>query len=371
MEDVQALIFDIGSGTSKVGFAGDEAPKAHFPTVLSRPKLKKAMIGVTKEHYIGHEARSKRATCSLTYPVHSGVVTNWDYLEKIWQHCFTNELKVVPSEHPVLLSEAIMNPKSNREKMAQIMFETFTIPAMHIALESVLSLYANGTTTGVALDSGEGVTQVMPVYDGCPMKRGMSKTDVAGSELNYFLKQMLMQEGLPLETGVGLETIRDMKEKHCYVATDFDTELYKSYKDHDNQLYELPDGQVLQLGAERFKCTEALFKPEMVDKEACGVHDMISLAIANSEMDSRRDLYKNIYISGGSTLFPGFAERLKIELEQLTPAAMQIKVVAPQERKYAAWKGGSILASMPLFQHRWIAKEEYEDAGAGIVHRKC
>ncbi|XP_019053429.1 PREDICTED: actin-like [Nelumbo nucifera] len=327
-EDIQPLVCDNGTGMVKAGFAGDDAPRAVFPSIVGRPRHTGVMVGMgQKDAYVGDEAQSKRGILTLKYPIEHGIVNNWDDMEKIWHHTFYNELRVAPEEHPVLLTEAPLNPKANREKMTQIMFETFNTPAMYVAIQAVLSLYASGRTTGIVLDSGDAAER---------------------------------------------EIVRDMKEKLAYIALDYEQELETAKTSSSvEKSYELPDGQVITIGAERFRCPEVLFQPSMIGMEAAGIHETTYNSIMKCDVDIRKDLYGNIVLSGGSTMFSGIADRMSKEITALAPSSMKIKVVAPPERKYSVWIGGSILASLSTFQQMWISKGEYDESGPSIVHRKC
>mmetsp|Transcript_21925 Transcript_21925/g.37487 ORF Transcript_21925/g.37487 Transcript_21925/m.37487 type:complete len:377 (-) Transcript_21925:673-1803(-) len=367
------VVCDNGSGMVKAGFSGEDAPRSVFSSIIGRPRHTMAMLGMgQKEFYVGDEAQAKRGILSLSYPIAHGIITDWDQMEAIWRHTFDNELRVDVSSRPVMLTEAPMNPKVNREKMTSLMFEEFNVPAMYVAIQAVLSLYASGRTTGIVCDSGDGVTHTVPIFEGYSMPHAIARLDIAGRDLTTYLGRILQESGVKLTNTAELEIVRDIKEKLCYVAQDFPAELAAATSSSAvDKEYQLPDGATITVGSERFRGPEVLFDPTLVGLEAKGIHHLVHNCINKCDIDVRRELYNNIVLSGGTSMFEGLQTRLFNEVTTLGGTTVKVRVVAPPERKYLVWIGGSILSSLTTFQSMWITKEEYLETGPNIVHRKC
>merc|ERR1719428_616526 len=224
------------------------------------------------------------------------------------------------------------------------MFETFNVPAMYLAIQAVLSLYASGRTTGIVMDSGDGVSHTVPIYEGYALPHAVMRLDLAGRDLTEYMMKILTERGYSFNSTAEREIVRAGKENsNC------------------EKSYELPDGSIITIGNERFRCPEVLFQPSFIGKESSGIHEITFLSIQKCDIDLRKELYANVVLSGGTTMFPGIGERMTKELSALAPSTMKIKVIAPPERKYSVWIGGSILSSLSTFQQMWISKGEYDE----------
>ncbi|KAK9245249.1 actin family [Lipomyces tetrasporus] len=381
----QPLVLDNGTGELKAGFAGSENPTLFFPSVVGRPKHTRIMAGALEDDiFIGPAAAQHRGLLKLRYPLEHGIVTDWTDMERIWNYVYTQGLKVLSEEHPVLITEAPLNPRQNRKRTAEIFFETFNVPALFVSVQAVLALYASGRTTGLVLDAGDGVCHSVPVYEGFAVSNAVRRIDVAGRDVTQELAVLLRKHaGVAMHTSAEREIVRQIKEKMCYVALDLRKEEREARKSERRggpvatgaaasaaDEYTLPDGTVLRLGAERFRAPEVLFDPSLIGLEYPGIPDMLSECIAKVDVDLRRPLYGNIVLSGGTTLLRGFGDRLLSEMKTRAPKDTKIRIYAPPERKYSTWIGGSILAGLSTFRKMWVSVDEWHE-NPDLVHIKC
>ncbi|KYK60618.1 Actin-related protein, ARP1 class [Drechmeria coniospora] len=402
------IVLDNGSGTIRAGFAGDDLPKCYFPSWVGRPKHLRVLAGALEgDVFIGQKAATElRGLLKIRYPLEHGIVTDWDDMERIWEYVYGDGLKTLseevrrlstalalavvvvivvvvvvtlltrrptPRQHPVLLTEPPLNPRSNRDTAAQILFETFNVPALHTSIQAVLSLYASGRTTGIVLDSGDGVSHAVPVYEGFAMPSSIRRIDVAGRDVTEYLQTLLRKSGYVFHTSAEKEVVRLIKESVSYVAHDPRREErdWVGVKASESKFaeYVLPDGHRLMIGPERFRAPEILFDPEIIGLEYQGVHQIVVDAISRTDLDLRKSLYSNIVLSGGSTLTKGFGDRLLTELQKLAVKDMRIKIFAPPERKYSTWIGGSILAGLSTFRKMWVSIDDWHE-NPDIIHTK-
>nr|P53487.1 RecName: Full=Actin-related protein 2; AltName: Full=Actin-like protein 2 [Acanthamoeba castellanii]AAC46911.1 Arp2 [Acanthamoeba castellanii] len=382
----KVIVCDNGTGFVKCGFARSNFPASIFPSMVGRPILRseeKFDNVEIKDIMVGDEASKLRSMLQITYPLDNGIVRNWEDAEHVWNYTFFEKLKVDPKDCKILLTEPPMNPLANREKMVQVMFEKYGFKAAYIAIQAVLTLYAQGLLTGVVVDSGDGVTHIVPVYEGFSLPHLTRRLNVAGRDVTRYLIKLLLLRGYVFNRTADFETVRQIKEKFCYVG--YDLELEKRLALETTTLvekYTLPDGRVIPIGAERFEAPECMFNPALVDQESVGVGELVFDCINKADIDTRAEFYNHIVLSGGSTMYPGLPSRLEKEIKRLyfervakgNKVSMQkfkCRIEDPPRRKHMVFLGGAVLAEIMKDKTAfWMNKSEYEEQGPRVL-RKC
>ncbi|XP_072573464.1 actin-like protein 6B isoform X1 [Paramormyrops kingsleyae] len=418
-DEVGALVFDIGSFSTRAGYAGEDCPKADFPTSLGvqvdeegggelAGEQEKATGGRT--FYLDTNAlHVARAGVETVSPLKNGMIEDWEAFRAILDHTYCKHIKSEPSLHPVLMSEAPWNTRVKREKLTELMFEHYNIPAFFLCKTAVLTAFANGRATGLVLDSGATHTTAIPVHDGYVLQQGIVKSPLAGDFITMQCRELFQEMNIdiiPPYMIAAKEPVREgappnwtkkdklppvTKSWHTYMCNeiiqDFQASVLQvSDSPYDEQVaaqmptvhYEMPSGYTTDYGAERLRIPEGLFDPSNVKglsgNTMLGVGHVVTTSIGMCDIDIRPGLYGSVVVTGGNTLLQGFTERLNRELSQKAPPSMRLKLIASNssmERRFSPWIGGSILASLGTFQQMWISKQEYEEGGKQTVERKC
>ncbi|XP_021278805.1 actin-related protein 4 [Herrania umbratica] len=433
-DEVSAIVIDLGSHTCKAGYAGEDAPKAVFPSVVGSidqmdadddnenndSKTNNNNVDSNKPRgkrrlYVGSQALGfRRDHMEVLSPLKDGVVVDWDIVDSIWDHAFKECLLIDPKEHPMLLAEPSFNTQQQRERTAELMFEKYKVPALFLAKNAVLTSFASGRATSVVVDSGGGSTTVAPVHDGYVLQKAVSSSPIGGEFLTDCLMKSLESKGIVIKPRYSFK--RKEIQLGVFQTVDIDfpntTESYKLYSQrvivsdikecvcrapdtpYDESAYsnipmtpyELPDGQTIEIGADRFKIPDVLFNPSLaqtipgmnnfaeIAPSFRGLPQMVIESINRCDVDIRKELFGSILLAGGTASMQQLKERLEKDLLEESPQAARVKVLASgnaTERRFSVWIGGSILASLGSFQQMWFSKSEYEEHGASYIQRKC
>jgi len=359
----KAAIIDNGSYLIKAGVT-DEDAKVVFRTTIGRPKLS----GRGSDPVFGREEKSVGQPLSIKYPINHGIITDFDSMEQMWKYTLESRLCVDTSETPVVLTEPVMNPKQNREKTAQIMFETFDVPKLYLGNQGLLSLYAVGLQTGLVLDVGAGLFQTVPIYEGFRFREAWLRHDFGGNDVDQFMEELLRIRDPTLR--IKMETIRSLKEKICYVASDYEGEKKKAISSLEDR-YVFPSGEEIVLDKERFKAPECLFQPSLTGKDVIGIHSAVLESIKKCDSEIQKDLFDNIVLCGGSSKFRGLKERLEAEIRAAVPSTTKVKVITPkQDPQYLPFAGASLLTSITGGFAQFMTNDEYAEYGPSVVDLK-
>mmetsp|Transcript_56091 Transcript_56091/g.88910 ORF Transcript_56091/g.88910 Transcript_56091/m.88910 type:complete len:403 (-) Transcript_56091:205-1413(-) len=387
MDTQDVIVLDNGSGYLKVGFSGEDAPRAVLPTIVA---TKTDDEGNAEEHggmesqkksqaFFGDEALNEAwpaqsANTIVTNPVERGEIRfdqhYKDTLESLWDYTFRSVLGVEQEELPILIADPLPLGQSayqSRAWIADIMFEKFKVKSLAIFNSAVLSLFSTGRTRGLVVESGEGITQAVPVFEGYAIPHAIFKMEVAGYDITQTVMEMMVsQKGA--EHAENRKVMQDLKEKTCSIALDYNSAMKgPDTADEESKSFELPDKNIIQVGRDiRLGAPEILFGSR--DRGNQSIQKICLDAINTCDMDFQMDLIRSLVVAGGTTMLPGFAPRLKTELSSLLPGekARQIDVIVDSQRKYAAWIGGSMFASLSTFDQVAITRQEYEDGKTDV-----
>ncbi|XP_008581761.1 PREDICTED: actin-related protein T1-like [Galeopterus variegatus] len=352
--DVPAVILDNGSGVCKAGLSGELEPRHVINTVVGHPKFNMPSGRANpNKYYVGEKALHRHEALYLQYPIKRGLITDWDDMEKLWEHIFEWELGVKPCQQPVLMTEPSLNLLAIREKTAEMMFENFSVPAFYLSNHAVVALYASACVTGLVVDSGDGVTCTVPIFEGYCLHRAITQLRVAGRDITEHLTQLLFVKGCIFPGTLNKALVEDFKKNLCYVALEPEKELCKRPEEVLRE-YRLPDGKVIQLGKELYQVPEVLFAPNQLGMHNPGLSKMVFSSIMKCDRDIQKKLFAEIVLSGGTTLFPGLEERLMREVEQLAFKGTPIKITASPDRCFSAWIGASVITAVSSFKQMWV-----------------
>uniref|UniRef100_A0A8C1RS95 Actin-related protein 3 n=1 Tax=Cyprinus carpio TaxID=7962 RepID=A0A8C1RS95_CYPCA len=420
-------VIDCGTGYTKIGYAGNTEPQFIMPSCIAIRETasvgdqaqRRLMKGVDDlDFFIGDEAIDK-PNYATKWPIRHGIVEDWDLMEKFMEQVIFKYLRAEPEDHSFLMvcrlyikdlngmtlcaifslqTEPPLNTPENREYLAEIMFETFNVPGLYIAVQAVLALAASWTSrqvgertlTGIVIDSGDGVTHAIPVAEGYVIGSCIKHIPIAGRDITYFIQQLLREREIGIPPEQSLETAKAVKERYCYICPDIVKEFTKYDMDPGKWIKKYKGINAISknefqidVGYERFLGPEIFFHPEFANPDFMQpISDVVDEVIQNCPIDVRRPLYKNIVLSGGSTMFRDFGRRLQRDLKRVVdarlkmseelsggrikPKPMEVQVISHHMQRYAVWFGGSMLASTPEFIQVCHSKKDYEEYGPRI-----
>ncbi|XP_052809468.1 actin-related protein 3 isoform X2 [Mya arenaria] len=401
-----AVVIDNGTGYTKMGYAGNTEPQFIIPSAIAVKEsatvgdksVRRLGKGVEDlDFFIGDEALNA-TSYSVKWPIRHGIVDDWDLMERFWEQAIFKYLRSEPEDHYFLLTEPPLNTPENREYTAEIMFETFNVPGLYIAVQAVLALAASWTSrqvgdrtlTGTVIDSGDGVTHVIPVAEGYVIGSCIKHIPIAGRDITYFIQQLLREREVGIPPEQSLETAKAIKERFSYVCPDiakefakYDQEPTKWMKKYQGENAISKKKFDVDVGYERFLGPEIFFHPEFSNPDfTTPISEVVDTVIQQSPIDVRRGLYKNIVLSGGSTMFKDFGRKLQRDVKRVVdtrlkysedlsqgrikPKPIDVQVITHHMQRYAVWFGGSMLASTPEFYQVCHTKADYDEHGPSI-----
>ena len=354
-ETSNSLVIDTGSWLTKAGLSSDDYPRVVTPTIIGKDNT-------TNLSYYGKEALEKQSDIAIEPLLAHGRPLDWQMLENFWQFISVKELELDLPEKAVLTNHYSNTSKFIKERTIQIFFESFNVPFYYTASNSLLTLYSSGRVNGLVVDSGDQVTSIMPIYEGCPMTFGQVTVPNGGSDLTAYLASTL---------GTDTNNARDIKEKYCHISLEYEKDLAEHQKESQPEKLLLPDNREIDVKEWNIRTPEGIFNPELINRPGPGLQDLICESLSKTDFDYRKEFMSNIILSGGNTNFSSFNERIQRELSTLLPSIMKVKCYNLPDKINSVWFGGAIVSSLGTFQPLLISRNEYDEVGPSIVHRKC
>ncbi|KAL4097230.1 hypothetical protein QTP88_022036 [Uroleucon formosanum] len=419
-DEIGALVFDLGSQSFRIGYAQEDTPKAEIPAVVGvssdgtadtsmlEPGAKQSnRINENTKHFIDVNSLCvPRKGMEVVSYMKDGMIDDWDLFEKILDYSYSKCLQTESQYHPVLFTESPLNIRSKREKLVELMFEKYNVPATFLGKNAVLAAFSCGRSTGIVIDSGATHTSAIPVHDGYVIPSAIVKSPLGGDFISMQCRQFLKDNEIEVVPHYMVAQKEQVKEKekpvwtkkhtlpdvttswHNYMCKAVIQDLKHSILQvsegpYDERIisalptshFEFPNGYNQEFGNERFKIPEALFDPSAsMGGSMLGVSHIVTTSVGMCDVDVRPALYNNVIVTGGNSFLQGFPERLNRDLSARIPASMRLKLIAPNgstERRFGAWIGGSILASIGTFQQMWISHQEFKEGGKSQIDRKC
>jgi len=390
------VVLDNGSGYLKAGFSNQKTPQISIPALVGRQLLRYGEKIETKlldedapkykEIMIGDEVIPYRSLLELSYPIDEGIIRNPDDLFKLWEYALNSKLKIEdPSESKVLVTEAPLNPISNKKTICEILFEQMGVKALNIEAQAKCSLFCEGIDSGVVLDSGDGVTHCIPISQGNILRYNIERLDLAGRHITQYLIRLLQRKGYSFNSSADFEFVRYLKEKYCFISNDIerDRKLERETTFY-NSFHLLPDETRIHISDEKFEAPEILFSPYLIGLDVNGIPEMMYKSINNCPIDLRKSLYGSLILSGATTLFPGFASRLELEVKKLykegivkhnenKKSKISINVIDSPRRKYSVFIGASIIGNYyntPDSKDYWVSIDEWLECGENVLNKE-
>jgi len=379
------VVIDLGTGFLKVGLSSSTTPDFLLPNTVGRPILRsdesfsKQKI---KDIMICDETTPVRQYLDLTLPVEHGVVTNWDDETLVLDYIFKNKLQIENNDHPILITEAPMNPIDNRKKMCEVFFETLGFPSLQVSPQALLVLYAQGLVTGVVVDSGDGVTHIMPIAETCLLPHCVGRMNIAGRDITEHMVKLLTLRGYPFHKTSDFDVVREIKERLCFISADITADRKLAHETTAYVVpYTLPDSRLIKVSGERFEAPEVLFNPSALGYEGEGLSDMVFQTIMKTDIDLRKKFFDSIVISGGTTMFPGMSTRLTNDLRRLVKdkilggdekklGTYKIHVEDPPNRRFLVYLGATVLANLSQGKsNMWATQQDWKEDPNTVIKR--